>query len=866
MWQDFRYTVRTLVKHPGFLAGGILVLALGNGLNTAIFSVINAILYRPPPVRSPGELRYVYTISGLNLNRTPVGALSYRHFLELREQRDLFTDVALVSTLRERVRSGSTIDRAQGERVSSNYFDLLGVAPSIGRGFIWDEDEAVRAERTVVISHDLWRTRFLSDPSIIGRTLDLSSDSWFGSYSPWRPHAIVGVMPPGFKGMANPWDSTQYWVPFLRHAADAADLSRQIRGVDPRAPGPVDYGGLPIVRLRHDVTSAQAALRVADFGERVRQQIVPNERDWSLQLYDARSVRFPFDPRGDIVPGRLAAALMCVSGVVLLIAAANLAGMLLARGVARRSELALRLTLGASRGRLVRQLTAESLLLSVAGGAFGLLVARWLIDLFVAGTPTRFVRWQISALALDVPLDFRVMLFTTASCLVTGLFVGLVPARRVLRADLMSGLAGQSAATTTAVKAPLQKWVVIPQICLSLVLLLLAGMLMRTMIRAEMRSPGYDPAGVVLIDVETRFENSGVVLGPARSPERVKAAQAEHLARIRRLLTHAAAMPGVTAATVAMRTPMISVPLPSMSGWVAGREGFRPDGRHYWVSQGPVTPGYFDTLRIPLLRGRQFDDRDQRDSTAVAIVSETLARTIWPAEDPLGQHLGVHTPGSAFPPRWLEVVGVVGDVHLPLTDSGWSPGYYVPAEQGAMTLALPSTIAARGSRPAGELIQGLEAAVAAADPEALATGARRMTDGIEELLYPRRVAAMVLGLAGTIGLLLASSGLYGLISFSVAQRVREIGVRMALGADRSDVLRLIIREGLAVSGAGIALGFILTYGVIRIVSRFVVALPSMDLLTFCVVPTLLGAVILLACYIPALRAARVDPMAVLRGL
>jgi predicted permease len=429
---------------------------------------------------------------------------------------------------------------------------------------------------------------------------------------------------------------------------------------------------------------------------------------------------------------------------------------------------------------------------------------------------------------------------------------------------MVSGLAGQSAGTTPMAKSTLQKWVVIPQVCLSLVLLLLAGMLARTLIRAEMRSPGYDPSGVVLVDVETRFEHSGVVLGPARSPERGEAAQAERLARLRRLLAHATAMPGVTAATVANRTPLTSVPLPSMSGWVARREGFRPDGPHHWVTQMDVTPGYFDTLRIPLLRGRQFDDRDHRDSPAVAIVSETLARTMWPTEDPLGQHLGGHTPDSAFPPRWLEVVGVVGDVRLPLTDSDWSPGYYLPTEQG--NLVLPSMLAARGTRPASELIKGLEAAVAAADPEALATNARLMTDGIDELLYPRRLAVMVLGLAGAIGLLLASSGLYGLISYSVAQRVREIGVRMALGADRADILTLMIREGLVVTGVGIAMGFVLTYGTIRIVSGFVVALPPMDLLTLSVVPTLLGAVVLLACYIPALRAARVDPMVVLRGL
>jgi predicted permease len=862
MWQDLRYTVRTLAKTPGFLAVGILVLAVGNGLNTAIFSVVNAILYRPPPVRAPGELRYIYTVS--RLNRTPIGALSYRYVLELRDQQDLFADVTVVHAIHERVRTGTSIERAQGEQVASNYFALLGVKPLIGRAFVWDEDESVTSERVVVISHDLWRTRFLSDPAVIGKTLELSSDSGFGSYAPWRSHLIVGVMPPGFRGIASPWHSTGYWVPFLRHAADMAEVARQIRGNDPRAPRPIDYGGLPIVRVRLDVTPAQAAARVSDFSERVRREVLPDDRDWSLRLFDSRSVKLPFEGGGNIVPGRLAVALMCVSGVVLLIAAANLAGILLARGVARRSELALRLTLGASRGRLLRQLVSEGLLLSIAGGTLGLVVARWLIDLFVAGTPSQFVRWQISSLALDVSLDWRVMAFTTASSLVTGAVVGLLPARKAVGADLLSGLAGQSASTTAATRASLQKWVVIPQVGLSLVLLLLAGLLARAMIRAEMRQPGYDAAGVVLLDVDTTFEKSGVLRRADRTSEQMRRAQDERLARIERLLTHVASVPGVTDVTVASRTPMMPLPLPWLSGWVAAREGFAANGRHFWVSQMDVTAGHFKTLRIPLLRGRDFDARDGRDAAQVAIVSETLARSMWPGEDPIGQYFGAHTPDSPLQARWMEVVGVVSDVHLPLSDSHWSPGYYVPTEQFGLTL--PSMIAARGNRPTNELVRGLEAAVAAADPDALVTNARLMTDGIEELLYPRRAAVTVLGLAGVIGLLLASSGLYGLISYSVAQRVREIGVRMALGADRADILRLIVREGATVSGVGIVLGFFCAYVTIRAVSRWVVALPSVDPITLAAVPLLLSAVVLLACYLPALRAARVDPMDVLRGL
>ncbi len=309
---------------------------------------------------------------------------------------------------------------------------------------------------------------------------------------------------------------------------------------------------------------------------------------------------------------------------------------------------------------------------------------------------------------------------------------------------------------------------------------------------------------------------------------------------------------------------MLTIPLPQMKGWVADREGFKPDGRHYWTSRLEVTTDYFTTLDIAVLRGRAFDARDHAQAPKVAIVSEDLARLVWPGKDPIGQHIASHWPDSTYPPEWREVVGVVRNTHAPLSDGTWSPAMYQPLEQGATEPAF--TIAARGTGTPAQLLESLKQAVVLAEPEALTSNARQMRDGIGEMLYPRRVAAAILGLSGAIGLLLASMGLYGVISYSVAQRVREIGVRMALGAERRDIVRMIVREGVKVAATGIGLGFALSYAALRLTSRLVIAMPPMDLLTLTAVPLLLGLVIVIACYIPALRASRVDPMIVLRGL
>ena len=851
IWRDVQYSTRVLAAHRGFATAGVLVLALGMGVNTAIFSVVNAVLFRPLPVRAADELRYLYTVQ--RAGSGPYGGTSYREFLELRARTTAFSDVLLAGRDREKVRANGIVETAVGEHVSVNYFDVLGVQPFIGRAFTPGEDEAPTGQPIAIISHEFWQSRFRGDPNVLGKTLQLTQRSaYWGAYSPWKVYTIVGVMPRGFKGLSV-WEPTQFWLSFVQWASGELNGPRYERFPE-RRPALLDFAGLPVGRLKPGVTDEQARAETLAIAQGFRSNYRADAANaWSLAVVDSLHVRMPFDPRGQIVPSRLAAALMGVSGVLLMIGAANLAGMLMARSISRRQEIAVRLALGAGRWRVMRQLSIDGLLLSIAGGLFGLLAARWLVDLFIAGTPTQFVRWQISAFTLDVPIDGRVLLVTAASCLVTGLFLGAVTARHALRVDVLSGLAGGFAATR-AVRTSLGRWIVIPQVCLSIVLLLVAGILVRTVVRAELIHPGYEADGVVLLDFEIphkRFEDW--------MHQKVRNAASA------RLLERAAAAPGVEAVALTVTTPIDPLPLPNMRGWVAPREGFRPDGKHYWPAHGWVSRDYFRAMQIPLLRGRTFDDRDTLDSPPVVIVSEALARQIWPEQDPIGQYLGMHEPNSSrYPDRWIEVVGVAGDVDRPLDDSRWNPAIYRPLDQFGMNMAF--TLVARGNGTPASIIQTLTGVITSAEPDAISARGRTLDAAVGELLYPRRVAAALLTLAGAIGLALASTGLYGLVAFSVAQRLREIGVRMALGADGGDIRRMILREGLTMIATGVVLGFALAFAAIRLTSRFVAPLPPADALTFLAVPLLLGAAILLACYLPAARAARVDPIEVLRSL
>lgn len=838
LWQEIRYAARTFARSPAFTAVAVLVLAFGIGLNTAIFSVVNALLFRPLPVRAPAELMYVYH------QRPDVSGITSRDYLYLRKNNDVFVDMFAASSDRAAIGTGGAAEFVKGEAVTANYFEALGVKALPGRTFVPAQEEASGAPPVVVISHSLWRRHFDSDPHIIGKTIELIRLGV--ARADQRPaYAVIGVMPPDFKGLST-WQPTDYWVPVVQRAIDW----------DSGEPDPLDRVPLLAVgRLKPGVARAQARTVIATLGTHLRHAYPYREkiRDWGLVLHDSRKVSLPFAPRGDVVPGRLAAGLMAVSGTVLLIAGANLAGMLMARGVTRRNEIAVRLALGAGKWRTIRQFLVETVLVALAGGALGLVVARLFVHAFDVNTPGQFGRFQFGRVSLEIPLDTRVLLFTLLLCIAVGVAIGLAPALQASRTDLLSALSGASA-TPARVRSRLRHWIVIPQVCLSLVLLLGAGTLVRPLLQAESIEPGYNPADVVLVDFDLpapgRHQRSGPVMDAfLRDRERF----------YRRLVEQAKALPHVSAVSLVM----LGLPTEPGTTWVIAREDFA-NGKHHWVSSAIVSSGYFDALGIRLLRGRRFDDRDGISTPRVAVVCEALARQLWPGKDPIGQYLALHWPDSTRAPQWLEVVGVVNEVKPLMSDGRANPYVYVPLEQQEQPYAI--TVVARGHGRPGDLLKGLRDAVSAADVNAQIHGARTMSEAIAAMLYPRRMAAAILAISGLLGLLLASVGLYGVVSYSVAQRLREIGIRASLGARTIDITRLVLNEGVKVLLVGSFLGLALSVGAQRVASSLVVALPKTDLLTFVCVPLLLAAVILLACYVPARRAARVDPMEVLRSL
>lgn len=852
LWQEIRHAARTFARSPVFAAVAVLVLALGIGANTAIFSIVNAVLFRPLPVVAPDELRYLYVTTPQWLYGIP-----YRDYEYLRQQNDVFTDVAGWSGDTAKLGSGLDTEQVRGETVSANYFDLLGVRPIVGRTFVPDDDTPGAAP-AIVISHALWKRRFNSDPEILGKGVDLRAMIGLVGYysSHRRSYTVIGVMPPEFKGISSVWESSEFWTPLLQRTLDRQDASQERWPNQPR-PAPEDsISVFAVGRLKPGVTDAHARGVVATAGRHMRDRNPKTRAEWTLTCSGSPKSRLPFDRTGKVVPGRLAAALMAVSAMVVLIAAANLAGMLMARGVTRRGEVAIRLALGAGRWRVTRQALTESALLSTLGGMSGLLFARVLVGLFLAYMPGRF-GGGLSALrlvSLDVPIDIRVLLFTALMCVGAGVVVGLTPALQAMKTDLLSALSGGSVVVPAQARSRLRHGIVIPQVCLSLVLLLAGGVLVRTLLRAELIDRGFRPAHVIYADFELPMPNDRDITTEQRKTR-------SELRRLlyARLLERARATPNVVAASLSLLTPWDGHHRAS----VISRDGFATNQNH-WVYAGEVSPGYFEAMGIPLLRGRTFDGRDTPSTARVAIVCDALARLLWPGKDPIGEYVAHYDPKSSYPPTWLQVVGIVGEIKPVQFEDRSTPFIYTPLDQQSSAYA--TTLVVRAYANPAQVTRTISKAINEADPSVEISRCITMTDAIGEVLYPRRIAAAILALSGLIGLLLSAVGLYGVVSYSVAQRVREIGIRAALGARKIDIVKLVLREGVKILLVGLTLGVVLALAAIRVTSSTVVAIPAMDGLTFITVPLLLAAVILLACYVPARRAARVDPMEVLRSL
>jgi len=814
MRRDVRQVFRSLRKHPGFAIVSILVLALGVGANTSIFSIVNAVFFRPLPVHEPDRLMYIYWVP--KPGQRPF-VTSYRDFQFLREHNEAFSDLTFHWRIGMGLSADGRTDAVLGESVDANYFDVLGVKPVVGRTFSPQEDDPSNSQNAIVISHKLWQRRFESDPSIIGKEVRVDD----------TPFSIIGVTQPGFDGVSDPWRPSQFWVTSVQRWPQEY----------------MHYSVFPIGRLKPGIGPQQAEAIIATQGEQLRKSRTHDTQEGFVAL-NSKQVILPFDPNGTVVPRRLAAALMVVVLMVLLIAAANMAGILIARIVTQRSEIAVHFALGASRMRVIRNVLTETIALSLLGGALGLWLGRLLLALFDAYTPTRYY--------MDIPLDFRVLLFAAAVCIVSGLIAGLMPAIQASKLDVAAELTGSGVTGHRQSRLRLRYWIVVPQIALSLALLIVAGLYVRVLLTLELADYGYHTDEVAVLSIRMAGRDQG------------EQAAERHRTFYRRLYEAIRAMPGRYSVAVTSRLPLTVDPGFERFFHAISDDAYRNGDREGVGSlSAAVTPRFFETMNIALRRGRDFDDRDAYAGLRTAIVSERLAARLWPGRDPLGRSVAIFSNQLKEPPEWLQVVGVASDVNPILNDVGETPFVYVPLAQQWM----PSgAILVKSSGDVTGLIGDLKNAVAGADVYAEVGRVQTLNQRVAEILYTRRMAAGMLTVAGLIGLLLASIGIYGAISYSIAQRMREIGVRTALGAERRDIVALIIKEGASLAAIGSIFGLVFASLAIRIASRLVVQVPRVDVASAAAVCGFVAAVILLACWIPARRAARVDPIEILRGL
>ncbi len=852
LWQDLRYAWHMLLKNPGFTLVAVLTLGLGIGANTALFSVVDALLLKKLPVQQPDQLVLFNSVSNRsfnpgnhsgNMDRDPASGLltrssfPYQTLVRMREQRGTLTDVVAFGSVFLNVNAQGQADVATGQAVSGNYFDVLGVPAHLGRN-IQESDDRVDAAPVAVLSHRYWSTRFGADPGLIGKQINLNNVAF----------TVVGIAPPGFAGTMQVGSSQDVYIPLAWEPQVRGERSAMKRAA---------WWLRLMGRMKPGTTieQARASLEPAFQQSVIEHRAILEGRRGSsaealpvLEPKDYPHLRAFAGSQGEMLlrdfykgPLRL---LLAVVLLVLIIACANVANLTLVRASSRDREIAVRLAMGASRWRLIRQLLTESLLLATLGGAAGVLFAFWIKDSLLVVSD-----WSGAAMkGLDPRLDLRVLGFTLGISLLTGLIFGLVPALKSSRINLTPALKDSGRSSTVATRSWLTRSLVVIQVSVSLVLLIGAGLFVRTLVNLQRVETGFNESNLLLFTVEP-----GLI-----------GYKDERLATLyRQMSERLEAVPGVTAATFSQERLLSfssNISVLFLPGAKTGPDGRIASSGNVYVHE--VRENFLDAMQIPLLRGRPLTARDDAHAPKVAVVNEAFAHEFFPNVNPIGQRFGFERKNAAE----FEIVGLAKDAKYTSQREAVPPTVYQPWQQQLDGLDAVS-FEVRTTNDPKTTVSTIRQAIHELDPNLALKDIKTQIEQADETLAMERLFAKLLSLFGLLAQQLASIGLYGVLAWSVSHRTHEIGIRMALGADRSRVLRMILKQGMVLTLIGVALGL----GSAYVLTRYVESLTTMlyqvkprDPLTYVVTATLLVLVALAACLIPARRATKVDPLKALR--
>ena len=812
MRKDISYAFRSLLKRPGFVSIAVITLALGIGANTAIFSLVNAVLLRSLPVERPSEIVSV-AVRGKD---DSMSAFSYPNYRDFRDRNEVLSGLLVYRFVPLSLSRSGANERVWGFEVSGNYFDVLGVKAIKGRTFLPEEDKTPLTHPVAVISHESWQRRFGGDPDLVGKDVLLNNHQF----------KVIGIAPEGFKGTELVY-TPEIWLTasMMEWAEPGANWldDRNTR----------NFFAVGRLKLGTDARQAEASLNLLALS--LAKEYPDTNEGMSIKIV----------PPGFILPELRGAVvsftwvLMGAVGLVLLVTCTNLAGLMLARATDRRSEIAIRLAMGANRWRLIRQLLTESVLLSIVGGVAGMLLAVWIIQLLLAFKPP--IDFPLS---LDVAVDWRVLLFSLAVSLVAGAVFGLAPALQATRPGLSQALR-ETSAQGGASRTRLRSVLVVAQIAISLVVLISAGLVVRTLLQLQTMNPGFDPQNALTMSFDLGLQGYDKQRGQQF---------------YRQLAERVQALPGVKSAAVSSYIPL-SLNYNSRNIFVEGQPAQRGENVPLAMN-GSAGPRYFETMRTPVIYGREFTDQDQNESEQVAVVNETFVRRLMPnvssSSEALGKRISFGAAGGPF----IRIVGVTPDGKYFNIAEDPRPFIWTPMAQDYNSSGI-LTVRTEGSPE--PLLAAVRKEVQALDPNLPLFDVKTLSDHMRFALFPARVAATVLGVFGFVALLLSAIGIYGITSYTVAQRTHEIGIRLALGAQLSDVLGLVLRHGLKLTAIGAAIGLFGAYLATRAITSVLYGVSATDPLTFGLVSLLLIGVALLACYVPSRRATKVDPLIALRS-